>query len=239
MPTWTETAAAYLRENSGERRAARSEVRRIEGTRGQHSIAAAKALDEAAGVDLNRGRSIRAEAMWRRSAAIKEQHAVPDPCDLALTLTRLARIVEDRAEAEVLFRRAVSLYEAAPDPDRVGLAAALNAFGRFLDRSRRSEAAEPLLRRSCNLYQAEYGRADRRLVDPMIDLASALLELAREDEAERILRRAKIIYENAEGPSPYNRALTLLISLLNRQSRHREAVTLAEGLRFPEPPRLP
>jgi tetratricopeptide (TPR) repeat protein len=212
-------------------------VRAVEAEHGPDSVEAAKALDAAGDKYVKHGQWKRAATVWRASIAIKESQRHPDWPDVALTTARLARVVQDPEEAETVYRRAVFLYETKAAKDLTGLAYALNGFGLFLVGQSRIDEGEPLLRRCVATYERALGRSDRRLVEPMIDLAS-VLQQSREADAERVLRRAKIIYENAEGKGPYNRALSLLVNLLDRQSRHEEARQLAAGLRCEED-RLP
>jgi len=243
VPKWTRNARKRLI-RLGERilppvrRLSLPAVRAVEAEHGPESVEAAKALDAAGDTYVKHGKWKRAATVWRASIAIKESQRHPDWPDVALTTARLARAVQDPEEAEVAYRRAVSLYETKAGSDLKGLAYALNGFGLFLVGQSRADEGEPLLSRSVATYERALGRSDRQLVEPMIDLASVLLRQSREADAERVLRRAKIIYENAEGKGPYNRALSLLLNLLDRQSRHEEAGQLAEGLHFEED-RLP
>jgi tetratricopeptide (TPR) repeat protein len=205
-------------------------VRPVQAEHGSDSIEAAKALDEAGHGFVKHGQWRKAETVWRAGLAIKEAQRHPDHPDVALTLARIANVARDPEDAESDYRRSIATYETKAGPDLTGLAYALNGFGNFLVEHSRVEEAEVFLRRSVVTYERALGRSDRQLVDPLIDLASVLVKLSREEEAERLLRRAKIIYELAEGKGPYNRALSLLINLLDRQSRHDEARQLAEGL---------
>ncbi len=239
MPKWTETARGYLKGLADAvvppvRRLSLPEVRHVEAAYGPDSIKVAEALDEAATGYVKHGQRARAETVLRRSIEIKEAHHVPDPGDLALTLARLARVVADPSGAEALYLRSISVYDATPESDRLGFASALNGLGRLLFEQSRLPEAEPLLRRSIAVYHDALGRGDHRLVEPLLDLASVLMKESREQEAESLLRRAAAIHEKQEGRGPYNRALSLLVNLLERQRRSDEATRLAEGLRYDE-----
>ena len=239
MADWTRTTGDYLHGLADAivppvRRLSIPAVQRAEAAHGRDSIEVAEALDEAGTAYVHHGRWREAQTVWRRSLAIKESQYHPDPRDLALTLARLAHIVSDPTEAESFYRRSIAIYEDAPGPERLGLASALNGLGHFLAGQSRSQEAEPLLRRTVAIYERAPGRGRRRLLEPLIDLALVLLQQSRDVEAERFLRRASIIYENAEGRGPYNRALSLLVNLLDRQSRGDEARLLAKGLRYDE-----
>jgi tetratricopeptide (TPR) repeat protein len=239
VPEWTRTARRRLTRLADRifppvRRLSLPAVRAVEAEHGPESVEAAKALDAAGGRFVKHGEWRRAATVWRAGIAIKESQRHPDWPDVALSTARLARVLSDPEEAESAYRRAVSLYETKAAQDLTGLAYALNGLGLFLAGRSRIDEGESFLRRSVVAYERALGRSDRRLVEPMIDLASGLLQQSREDEAERVLRRAKIIYENAEGKGPYNRALSLLVNLLDRQSRHEEARQLAQGLHFDE-----
>lgn len=121
-----------------------------------------------------------------------------DPAD-AETVARLNLIGDHchnvagrNADAETAYREAVELSGDRPGP----LAASLNNLALLLLRQSRSEEAEPLLRRLLGVIEESRGPEDSEYATALVNLAAALRQLGKNEEASKVRAEAARLQRN-------------------------------------------
>ena len=105
-------------------------------------------------------RAQEAEALFRRSLAIREQHFGDESVSVALALDNLASLLHEErryAEAEPFARRSLAIREKAFGPEHLATSNSLNNLASLLDNLKRHDEAEPMLRRAVAIREAALG----------------------------------------------------------------------------------
>jgi serine/threonine-protein kinase len=140
-----------------------------------------------------------------------------------VAITRQAR--DDLASATAAARHAVELQRKLDPADSVGLASSLNVLGDILSTRKPSPEAERLLEEAVRLAQRGGGEEAGRLAHYLISLGRAKLALSKDQEAERLYRRAFLLQRRSLSPDDplllYNEQKFAFA--LSRLGRSREA----------------
>lgn len=157
----------------------------------------------------------KAEALFRRSLAIREHALGPDHYGLVQSINNLAALHYAREEfdaAETLFQRALVLSERHFEGDQPDVAVSLNNLARLYFRRNNYEAAAPLLMRLLSIKERAQGSNDPEVAVIVTSLAKVRMAGGEYDAAEQLARRALLIRERTPGPS--HQALAASIELL-------------------------
>jgi serine/threonine-protein kinase len=153
----------------------------------------AKALHNLASWFYRSGDRDRAEALYRRSLAIKLEIDDDDVVDVAKTLSSLAGIAMQRGsydKAERLYQRALNLRSQQYGDNHLSVAATLRGLGMLYYLRSDFEQAEPLVRRALEIREQRYGPHNTRV-------ATALSSLGRVHHAQGNLIAAEESYQRA------------------------------------------
>jgi tetratricopeptide (TPR) repeat protein len=116
-------------------------------------------------------------------------------------LGNLLRVEGHYLEAEGLLRRAISLEEEAGVPARLDLAFTLNSLGALYCNVREPARALPLLERGLEIREDILGSNHPLVAASLDNLAEALIQRRRLDQAEALYRRSLSILETQSDPS--------------------------------------
>lgn len=174
-----------------------------------------------------------AEDCHRRALAIREESLGPDHRYTASSCNDLANVLlrkEECPEALDLFERSLQIRRAESPPSTPRLVLGLRRLGQGLAYCGDSESALPLFEEAALITEAAYGSDHRLTARCQADLAKALYDLGRADEAWEHTERALAVYEGAGENPPGNPGLVLkgLAYMLHGQGEHARARTLYE-----------
>jgi len=124
--------------------------------------------------------------------------------EIAATLNglgNLLRVEGHYLEAEGFLRRAISLEEKAGEPARLDLAFTLNSLGALYCNIKEPWRATPLLERGLDIREQILGSKHPLITSSLDNLAEALIQQRRLDQAETLYRRSLSILETKSDPS--------------------------------------
>ena len=182
----------------------------------------------------------RAIADARESLEVREQALGPDHPKTALSLSKLAMLLQDEGaydHARSLYERALRIRETSLGPDHPKTAMSLNKLAMLLHAQGAYDEARPLFERELRIREAAFVPDNPRTVLSLRNLASNLNNLASlleaqgaYDEARPLFERALRIREAALGPDHPDTAMSLnnLAGLLRAQGAVDEARPLLE-----------
>lgn len=202
---------------------------------GRDSPQVASSLNNLAAIHRELRDYDRAEALYRRAAAIQEAHHAPGggSTDLASTLANLATVLHDQErfdEAAPLHERSLAIRERERGPDHPETAISLNNLGWFSYLRGDLAAAERHYARALAIRERVLGADHPETALVLDNLGLVRLAEGKPAEAEALFRRALAIREARLDPRHRNLADSLhgLGLALRDQGRREEA---AEPLR--------
>ena len=145
-----------------------------------------------------------AEALFRRSLAIRETVLGPEHFGLVQNLNNLAALHYARGEleqAEPLFRRALTISEKALGEDHADVAVTLNNLARLYFRRNDFKNAAPLLLRLLAIKQEALGASHPEVAAILTSLAKVRYAEGEYDAGEQLARRALGIREKIHVPN--------------------------------------
>lgn len=145
------------------------------------------------------GRFVEAESAFREALRGWEVLPTVPSEEVAATLNglgNLLRVEGDYREAERLLRRAAAIEEKAGAPARLDLAFTLNSLGALYCNIREPSRATPLLERGLEIREQILGSNHPLITSSLDNLADALIQQQRLDQAETIYRRSLSLLEN-------------------------------------------
>ncbi|HEU4642738.1 MAG TPA: tetratricopeptide repeat protein [Gemmatimonadaceae bacterium] len=143
-----------------------------------------------------------AEALFRRSLAIRERVLGGEHFSLVQAINNLAALHYARGEldqAEPLFRRALAISEIHLGTDHPDLAVPLNNLARLCFRRNAHAAAAPLLLRLLAIKQVTLGPEHPEVAGILTSLSKVRAAEGDHAAAEELARRAHVIRERAGG----------------------------------------
>jgi CHAT domain-containing protein/Tfp pilus assembly protein PilF len=208
-----------------------------EKTLGANHLSVAGSLGNLGLVYEDQGRYAEAEVVYKRALAITESALGPNHPRVAGALHNLANTyynLNRYSEAEALEKRSLAIKEAAANglsgDVTVGIvgndvAASLYNLARLYRAQDRYAEAEPLYRRSLELWEKTYGPNHPYVAGALSGLARAHERQGRYAEAEELYRRALAIEEAALGPNHSHVAISLdtLGGVYEKQGRYADA----------------
>src|SRR5262245_58796874 len=145
------------------------------------------AIDELAGIYIDKGDYVKAEPLYRRALDIREKALGKDHPDTAESLHDLAVLYYYQGkyeEAEPLFRRSLDINEKALGQDHLYTSYSLNNLAMLYQAQGKYEEAEPLVKRALGIRERTLGK-DHRLTGASVNnLAMLCQEQGRYEEAE-------------------------------------------------------
>jgi serine/threonine-protein kinase len=193
--------------------------------------ALAESLDELAQLYWQRGWFDRAEPLYLRALALRQEALPEGHPEVAGTLNNLANLYVDQgrhADAEELYRRSLEMRERTLGKDHPDVAGSLNNLALFyVDQGRYGEAEE-LYRRSLEIKKKAWGADHPSVARGLNNLAYLYLRQGRHAEAEALYRQSLAIWEQALGGEHPALAWPLhgLATLCREQGRYEEAEPL-------------
>ena len=189
------------------------------------------AIDELAGIYIDKGAYVKAEPLYRRALDIREKALGKDHPDTAESLHDLAVLYYYQGkyeEAEPLFRRSLDINEKALGQDHLYTSYSLNNLAMLYQAQGKYEEAEPLVKRALGIRERTLGKDHRLTGTSVNNLAMLCQEQGRYEEAEPLRKRALDIWEKALGKDHPDtaRALNNLAALYQEQRRYEEAEPL-------------
>lgn len=172
-----------------------------------------------------------AEALLRRSLAIRERTLGDDHASLIPAINNLASVTAAAGElsnAEPLFRRALALSDRHFGERHPGAAAPLNSLTRVYLKLGEFAAAEPLLQRLLTIKRDVLGPEHAEVATIFTSLARARLAMGDAAGAEEPARAALRIRERTAAGDPAARTVTLetLADVCDALQRAEEAAEL-------------
>jgi CHAT domain-containing protein/Tfp pilus assembly protein PilF len=215
--------------------AALAEAQKLEaGVRARYGTAHpnyAIALETLARVYRAQSRHDEAEALYRRTLAIREKAHGPEHPDVARTLYDLAVVYENQSkhgEAETLFRRALAIRERALGQDHPEMPRTLHDLALVLKNLGKYAEAADLLQRTLAIREKALGR-DHPDLGPILNNLAVVYDFqGKYRDAVELYRRKLAIVENAQGRDHPDSAESLnnLAIALHHQGRFGEAEEL-------------
>jgi len=150
------------------------------------------------------GRFAEAESAFREALHAWEKLPAATSEEIAATLNglgNLLRVEGHYLEAEGFLRRAISLEEKAGEPARLDLAFTLNSLGALYCNIKEPWRATPLLERGLDIREQILGSKHPLITSSLDNLADALIQQRRLDQAETLYRRSLSILETQSDPS--------------------------------------
>jgi tetratricopeptide (TPR) repeat protein len=181
-----------------------------------------------------------AEALFRRSLAIREHVLGADHQGVLQSINNLAALYYARGEleqAEPLFRRALSISETHLGPDHGDVASALNNLARLSFRRSDYAAAAPLLSRLLELKERTLGDEHPEVAGILLSLVKVRAAAREYGEAESLCRRALAIRESIARGAPDPAVASALEALADlclaqgKQEEHRAVLHRARTIR--------
>lgn len=181
-----------------------------------------------------------AEALFRRSLAIREHVLGTEHHGVLQSINNLAALYYARSDfeqAEPLFRRALSISETHLGPEHADVATALNNLARLYFRRSDYAAAAPLLSRLLELKERVLGDEHPEVAGILLSLVKVRSAAREYGEAESLCRRALAIREllarGAPDPSVASalEALAELCLAQGKQEEHRAVLQRAKTIR--------
>ncbi len=181
-----------------------------------------------------------AEALFRRSLAIREHVLGADHQGVLQSINNLAALFYARGDleqAEPLFRRALSISEAHLGPDHADVATALNNLARLSFRRSDYAAAAPLLSRLLELKERLLGDEHPEVAGILLSLVKVRAAAGEYGEAESLCRRALAIRESLARGAPDPAVASALEALADlclaqgKQEEHRAVLHRARAIR--------
>lgn len=173
------------------------------------SLLLARALDQLVAARLGAGRVNDAELpkVARRALALRERVLGPEHGDLAVSLVRLAELLNaqgDCAAAIPLAERGVRIREKLLGPEAIAVARGMTILGMGLYQCGRLEEARQVYERSAAIREKVLGPNASEVAVSLNNLGSTLQSLGRLEEAQATLVRALEIRRKTLGPDhPY------------------------------------
>lgn len=173
------------------------------------SLLLARALDQFVAARLGPGRVNDAELpkVARRALALRERVLGPEHGDLAVSLVRLAELLNaqgDCAAAIPLAERGVRIRENVLGPDAIAVARGMTILGMGLYQCGRLDEARQVFERSAAIREKVLGPNASELAVSLNNLGSVLQSLGRLSEAQATLVRALEIRRKTLGSDhPY------------------------------------
>jgi tetratricopeptide (TPR) repeat protein len=150
------------------------------------------------------GRFSEAESAFRGALLAWEMLPAASSEGIVATLNglgNLLRVEGHYREAERLLRRAISLEEKAGAPARLDLAFSLNSLGALYGNVREPARATRLLERGLEIREEILGCNHPLITSSLDNLADALIQQNKLDQAETLYRRSLSILETQSDPS--------------------------------------
>ncbi|HJU88808.1 MAG TPA: tetratricopeptide repeat protein [Gemmatimonadaceae bacterium] len=169
-----------------------------------------------------------AEALFRRSLAIREHVLGTEHQGIVQSVNNLAALHYARGEldqAEPLFRRALSITETQLGSDHADVAGALNNLARLSFRRNDTAAAAPLLTRLLELKERSLGPNHPEIAGILLSLVKVRIAAREHAEAEALCRRALGIREGhaqSDADPAVASALEVLAEICGAQGKHDE-----------------
>ena len=159
-------------------------------------------LTEQGQLQASQGKYPEAEALLRRSLALKEKALGTDHPSYGASLHALAGVVSKQGkypEAEALLRRSLALVEKALGTDHPSYGASLHALAGVVSKQGKYPEAEALLRRSLAIDEKALGTDHPSLYPTLTNLAGIMAQLGELDPALPLVERARSIAERTHG----------------------------------------
>jgi tetratricopeptide (TPR) repeat protein len=140
-----------------------------------------------------------AESAFRKALHAWEMVQTAPPEEVAATLNNLGNLLRVEGhypEAERVLRRAMTIEEKAGEPARLDLAFTLNSLGALYCNIRQPARATPLLERGLEIREQILGSNHPLITSSLDNLADALVQRRRLDEAGTLYRRSLSLLEN-------------------------------------------
>jgi tetratricopeptide (TPR) repeat protein len=174
-----------------------------------------------------------AEALFRRSLAMRERVLGPEHLSLVQSLNNLAAIHYGRGEleqAEPLFRRSLQISETHLGEKHADVAVTLNNLARLCFRRNDYESAAPLLLRLLAIKEEAHGPEHPEVASILTSLAKVRSAQGEHDAAEQLARRVVVIREKIHSPDDPAIAMSLeaLADVYANRGKVREAHDLRE-----------
>ncbi len=150
------------------------------------------------------GQYDKAEPLFARCLRIQEQKLGPGHRDVAVTLTNLGRLYDERgrhAEAEAVLRRAVAIHEAGGGVDAFELAGPLNNLGSACQHLGRVADAIARYERCLRITEKHFGKNSIKAVATLNNLAGVYQDTGQYAHAEPLYRRCLDILGDRLGAS--------------------------------------
>ena len=173
---------------------------RVDALEGQPAVQAGL-LDVLAGVHTSLGELDEAEALARRSLALRRRSLGEDHPEIAASLNSLGNIARRRGryrEAEALHRQALDLKVRHLGPEHPEVAGTLTALASHL--SGRPAESEELYERALAIRRASLGPEHPLVASSLMDLGRVRRSRGKPEEAEVAYREALEIRRQALGP---------------------------------------
>ncbi|MCH7921671.1 MAG: tetratricopeptide repeat protein [Nitrospinae bacterium] len=155
----------------------------------------AQSLNNLAALYLQKGKYTKAEPLFERALAIREKALGPDHPHVATSLNNLAALYLQKGKytkAEPLFERALAIREKALEPDHPYLVQSLKNLAALYQVQGQYPKAEPLYKWSLSILEKTEPNHPK-VATTMEKLAGLYKKMGREDEAKKLLDRAKRI----------------------------------------------
>ncbi len=182
-------------------------------------------------VDREAGRMNAAEALLDQAIAIESQTLSPEDGRLLLARAALAELflMERRyQQAQPMLEELLAAFEKHPGRWQQEIATLLGDLGVVRQIQGKNVEAIDLLLRAIAMHEAELGSEHPILLRPLVNLARALAEVGKADDAGAIFHRAVEIAEQRLGPEhpAYSDVLLSYAAFLRSTGHKREAKSL-------------
>ncbi len=183
--------------------------------------------------DLYRTQSqyIKAEILYKRALAIREQVLGPNHPDTADSLDNLAELYRTQSQyikAEILYKRALAIREQVLGPNHPNTADSLDNLAELYRTQSQYIKAEILYKRALAIREQVLGPNHPNTADSLDNLAELYRTQSQYIKAEPLYKRALAIREQALGPNHPNTAdsLNKLARLYDAQGQYAKAKPL-------------
>jgi tetratricopeptide (TPR) repeat protein len=182
----------------------------------------------------NAGQIPDAKLAYERSLELRHANGAGESAEAATTLLHWAntlRITGSYAAADSAAWQALRIYEKLNGPSDPSTADAWQMLSMLAVYRSDLVASESYARRSVEIRTAAYGADDPRIAYSVEMLGGALRRLGKNDDGERYMRRAIVLYEHDKGPNDVSLVVPLTRladAVANDHQDYAEAARLME-----------